>query len=471
MKSEHCHDDNWSHTHTMFYYFLVLETMTSHPQASIPSAGWRVLGGHTLCRAWILLNYFEAAVLGQSRNSSRKILLGRPGKLQTNTKHGERWDNYSKWFSYGGREHPWLQKVWLVSAPHFLSGWIASLFAVTWTQPCRPTGASLLPWPWSDWWSPGDDHDESVCSSTEKSVGDERSPLCAAEISNICYNPDAKGSFRIPCRCQHCVFVAKFGLMRKYVINFTMVGKFCFGTGMNCYVWFPGFWSMPLSCPTYSWQHFQGLLYFATDLRLPLMGGLYKLVLQWLWLMRRGSTEVRFLIGEFPTLFGTDLGERLQLWARWGGFLQSSAFEWWAWRYGSLCPIRCFFSTVSLRTSASNGPWDWFAVRFVEWRKLVECLNVSQLVADMFQKMAMFLLKATNRPWDSLYVHQMQVHRRARCSLPGKVAGCWCGRWGPITNQRLLDLLPAHQPSISTWCALAEVDPPRNKYSGQGRQL
>ena len=38
-------------------------------------------------------------------------------------------------------------------------------------------------------------------------------------------------------------------------------------------------------------------------------------------------------------------------------------FEWWAWRYGSLCPIRCFFSTVSLRTSASNGPWDLFTVR------------------------------------------------------------------------------------------------------------
>ena len=86
------------------------------------------------------------------------------------------------------------------------------------------------------------------------------------------------------------------------------------------------------------------------------MGGLYKLVLQWLWLMRRGSTEVRFLIGEFPTLFGTDLGERLQLWARWGGFLQSSDLNDELGHMAPLCPIRCFLSTVSLRTSASNGP-------------------------------------------------------------------------------------------------------------------
>lgn len=32
--------------------------------------------------------------------------------------------------------------------------------------------------------------------------------------------------------------------------------------------------------------------------------------------------QVRFLIGEFPTLFGTELGERLQRWAR------SAVFAW-----------------------------------------------------------------------------------------------------------------------------------------------
>ena len=36
----------------------------------------------------------------------------------------------------------------------------------------------------------------------------------------------------------------------------------------------------------------------------------------------RHVRQVRFLIGEFPTLFGTELGERLQRWAR------SAVFAW-----------------------------------------------------------------------------------------------------------------------------------------------
>ena len=142
-----------------------------------------------------------------------------------------------------------------ILCPHFLSGWIASLFAVTWTSfPCRPTGAScfrdldrLSPGGWP-WW---------ICLQFRKICWWREKPSMRCwDIKHLLY-PDAKGPFRIPCRCQHGVFVAKFGLMRNYVINFTMVGKFSFGTGMNCYVWFPGFWSMPLSFPTYSWQNFK----------------------------------------------------------------------------------------------------------------------------------------------------------------------------------------------------------------------
>jgi hypothetical protein len=123
-----------------------------------------------------------------------------------------------------------------------------------------------------------------------------------------------------------------------------------------------------------------------TDLRLPLMGGLYKLVLQWLWLMRRGSTEVRFLIGEFPTLFGTDLGERLQLWARWGGFLQSSDLNDELGDMALCVQFVVFFSTVSLRTSASNGPWDLFAVRLWNGGSLSNAWMFHNLLQICFNK-------------------------------------------------------------------------------------
>ena len=61
----------------------------------------------------------------------------------------------------------------------------------------------------------------------------------------------------------------------------------------------------------------------------------------------------------------------------------------------------------------------------------------------------MFLFKAT-------MFHGQQAH-----SSPGRVAGSWCGRWGPTTSRRRLGPRPAHRPSTSTWCTLAEVDPYR----------
>ena len=200
------------------------------------------------------------------------------------------------------------------------------------------------------------------------------------------------------------------------------------------------------------------------------MGGLYKLVLQWLWLMRRGSTEVRFLIGEFPTLFGTDLGERLQLWARWGGFLQSSDLNDELGDMALCVQFVVFFLQFPFGLVLPMDPeiCSQFVCGMAEACRMPECfttccryvsINGNILVKGDQQTLRFSLCSSDAGPLQAL------------CSLPGKVAGCWCGRWGPITNQRLLDLLPAHQPSISTWCALAEVDPPRNKYSGQGRQL
>lgn len=205
-------DDTHSHYFLLFFgaWDDDLSSPVFHSQRRMEGA-W---GSHPL-PGMNFLNYFEAAVLGQSRNSSRKILLGRSGKLQTNTKHGERWDNYTNGFVWQSRAPLASEGLVGFLCPYFLSGWIASLFAVTWTQPCRPTGASCFrdldrlmeSWGWP-WW---------ICLQFHRKICWWREKL---------RYPDAKGSFRIPCRCQHDystvdrVFVAKFGHMRNYVIIF-----------------------------------------------------------------------------------------------------------------------------------------------------------------------------------------------------------------------------------------------------------
>ena len=139
-------DDTHSHYFLLFFgaWDDDLSSPVFHSQRRMEGA-W---GSHPL-PGMNFLNYFEAAVLGQSRNSSRKILLGRSGKLQTNTKHGERWDNYSKSVrmavasTLGFRRSGWflmpLFSQWVNSFP--VCCHLNSTLQADWSF--------LLPWPWS----------------------------------------------------------------------------------------------------------------------------------------------------------------------------------------------------------------------------------------------------------------------------------------------------------------------------------
>ena len=143
-------------------------------------------------------------------------------------------------------------------------------------------------------------------------------------------------------------------------------------------------------------------------------------------------------------------------------------FEWWAWRYGSLCVVFFLQFPFGLVLPMDPEICSQYVCGMAEACRMPECFTTC---CRYVSKNGNVLVKGDQQTLRFSLCSSDAGPPQARCSLPGKVAGCWCGRWGPITNQRLLDLLPAHQPSISTWCALAEVDPPRNKYSGQGRQL
>lgn len=95
-------------------------------------------------------------------------------------------------------------------------------------------------------------------------------------------------------------------------------------------------------------------------------------------------------------------------------------FEWWAWRYGSLCVVFFLQFPFGLVLPMDPEICSQFVCGMAEACRMPECFTTCCRYVSINGNV---LVKATNRPWDSLYVHQMQVHRRPAAPCQEKWPG------------------------------------------------
>ena len=249
------------------------------------------------------LNYFEAAVLGlESRFFSRYCWEDLGSCKQANTKHGRRWEDHRKWF----------RMVFVTSTLGFSEG-LAGRFLCPWPSLSQILVGEYLPC--LQLRSP------SHLNSSNFLVGRLELPISVPSTSDWCgWKMSNSPGVLFGMSMNHHVRGSTMIFLRYGIDSIDGIEAWCFALLRYQTFAIPrckrvlldplqmSACSMPLSFSKYSCDPESQ---FNID---------SSLCDQRPWPLSTNSTEVRFLIGEFPTLFGTDLGERLQLWARCAGF-------------------------------------------------------------------------------------------------------------------------------------------------------